>query len=358
MVKKSIYFDVQELYYLPQFLPIFYELEKFKNIDVKFIFYENSFDDIKTKFISEKKLSYKWVKSKKEAAKFYVDQKPSWIIFGNTFPYLDKIHIKSKTAQVGHGIGPKKVYYEQSKTPTTVRFVESEYRLNRLKKMYPREKFINVGYCKLDPLFNNKIINIELKDLNLNESKKTVLYAPTFYPSSIENFSLQFPNDLDNFNIIIKPHYFSLSKKKYQNHRNILNYWKSFENVYLANANDFSIIPFLKLSDIMISDTSSTMLEFAALEKPVIWCTFLKLRWNYKGIFSFRFKNRIDKDFKEYKNFTVEVNSYHEMTEKINKLNVDKFKLNQNSKNHIEKFLGSPDGNASKRIVNFLIEDG
>jgi len=281
--KMTIYFDVKELYYLPQFLPIFYELEKFKNIDVQFIFYENSFDEIKAKFISEKKLPHKWVKSQKEAAKYYVNQKPSWIIFGNNFPYLDKIHFKSKTAQLGHGIGPKIAYYDQSKTPTTVRFVESEYRLNRLKKMYPGERFINVGFCKLDTLFDNKINNIELKDLNLNESKKTVLYAPTFYPSSIENFSLQFPNDLSNFNIIIKPHYFSLSKKKYQNHRNILDHWKSFENVYLAKSYDFSIIPFLKLSDIMISDTSSAMLEFAALHKPVIWCTFLKLRWNYKA---------------------------------------------------------------------------
>jgi len=46
------------------------------------------------------------------------------------------------------------------------------------------------------------------------------------------------------------------------------------------------------------------------------------------------------------------------MKGKINKLNVDKFKLNQNSKKHIEKFLGPLDGNASKRIVNFLIENG
>ena len=356
-IKHTIFFDVQELYYLPQYLPIFYELEKIDNVKVKFIFYKNNFDKIKEEIINNRKLSSKWVASRKEAAKFYTNEKPSWIIFGNSFPYLDKIHNKSKTAQIGHGIGPKKVYYTQSNTPTTVRFVESEYRFNRLKKMFPKERFLKVGYCKLDPLINNAVNEIDIKDLNLNPLKKTILYAPTFYPSSLECFSKSLPKDFGEYNIILKPHYFSLSKKKYFNHRKILNYWSTFDNVYLADAKDYSIIPFLKLGDIMISDTSSAMIEFAALNKPVICCTFLKLRWNYRGIFSFRFHNRMDKDYSEYKNFTFEAKSYKEMLEKTNELLTNDFTLSQKNQNYIKKFSGTIDGNASKRIVTYLIKN-
>ena len=68
----------------------------------------------------------------------------------------------------------------------------------------------------------------------------------------------------------------------------------------LAKADDYSLLPFLKSADLMISDASSAIIEFAALNKPVLWCTFLQLRWNYRGIFSYRFKARMDKDYDDY----------------------------------------------------------
>ena len=73
--------------------------------------------------------------------------------------------------------------------------------------------------------------------------------------------------------------------KKYQKQRNLLQHWDTYDNVYLAKVDDYSLLPFLKSADLMISDASSAIIEFAALNKPVIWCTFLQLRWNYRGIF-------------------------------------------------------------------------
>ena len=52
------------------------------------------------------------------------------------------------------------------------------------------------------------------------------------------------------------------------------------------------------------------LLSFAALDKPVIWCNFLKLRWTYRGIFSFRFKKRMDKDYQQYSKVAVRSDSY------------------------------------------------
>ena len=66
----------------------------------------------------------------------------------------------------------------------------------------------------------------------------------------------------------------------------------------------------MAIADVLISDASSALFEFAALNKPVIWCDFLKLRWSYRGIFSFRFKKRMDQDYGEYAAVAVHARSF------------------------------------------------
>ena len=104
--KLSIFFDVQELYYLPQYLPVFKQLQKDTIFESKFIFHHGKFDDVINKIIADECLPATWVQDKNFALKFYLSEKPDWIFLGNTFPELDKIHIHSKTAQLGHGVGP------------------------------------------------------------------------------------------------------------------------------------------------------------------------------------------------------------------------------------------------------------
>ena len=355
--RQTIFFDVQELYYLPQYLPVFKQLQKDAIFESKFIFHHGKFDDVISKIIVDECLPATWVQDKNYALKFYLSEKPDWIFLGNTFPELDKIHINSKTAQLGHGVGPKKSYYSKSDTPTTVRFVESDYRFKRLCEMYPEDNFQNVGFCKMDPIINGEEGGIDFKTLGLDNNKKTILYAPTFYPSSIERFPKNFPSDLENYNIIIKPHFFSMSKKKYLKQRELLHHWESFNNTYLAKVDDYSLLPFLKSADLMISDASSAIIEFAALNKPVLWCTFLKLRWNYKGIFSYRFKARMDKDYDDYGQIAEPANSYNEMIVKAKNLLDSNFTSSNNAKEYLEKLAGILDGNASKRIVTFLLEN-
>ena len=355
--KYSIFFDVQELYYLPQYLPVFKELKKHDNCEIKFIFHQSKFENTVKNIILEERLPHQWVINKNEALQLYLDEKPTWIFLGNTFSELDKVHLNSKTAQLGHGVGPKKSYYSKSDTPTSVRFVESDYRYQRLCKMYPNDTFVNVGFCKLDPIINGKENGICYESLKLDSSKKTILYAPTFYPSSIEKFSKNFPIDFKNYNIIIKPHYFSMSMKKYQKQRDLLQHWDTYTNVYLAKVDDYSLLPFLKSADLMISDASSAIIEFAALNKPVLWCTFLHLRWNYRGIFSYRFKNRMDKDYEDYGQIAISSSSYKKMLLNAKKLINNESKIPGNAKVYLERLAGKLDGKASKRIVTYLLEN-
>ena len=51
--KQTIFFDVQELYYLPQYLPVYKELQKENIFDSKFIFHHGKFDDLIKKIIKD-----------------------------------------------------------------------------------------------------------------------------------------------------------------------------------------------------------------------------------------------------------------------------------------------------------------
>ena len=350
----SIIFDVSQFYYLPQYLPVYHEFLKRKKGSAMFVFYHGKFDTIIKNIIKSENLSHIWVENKTQASKYYQNKKADWIFFGNTYPFLDKIHQVSKSIQLGHGIGPKSSYYRQSDTPTTVRFVEGKYRKNRLENMHPDNNFVDVGFCKLDPILNGDITGYDLRDLNLEPEKKTIVYAPTFYPSSIERFPKNFPKDLQEFNIIIKPHYFSLIKENYTKQRKLFDHWSKYNNVYLSKFNDYSLLPFMVTADLMISDTSSAILEFSALNKPVFICKFLKLRWNYRGVFSYRLKKRMDTDYNFYSKFSFFSQSYFDLISSIKNLDLDTFSYKKSQKDFIENMIGSLDGNSSKRIVDYI----
>ena len=349
-----IIFDVLHLYYLPQYLPVARELGK-RGCDIEFVFYHSAHDQIIEGIIATEKLRANWVNSASESAQLYFDKKADWVVFANGYHHLDKVHSVSKSVQLGHGIGPKSSYYKKSDTPTTVRFVEGAYRTQRFNEMYPSDTFVDVGFAKLDPIINNEGVGFDLTSLGLDPNKPTIAYAPTFYPSSLERFPKDWPATFADYNILIKPHYFSVSKPKYKKHLKRLNHWAKYDNVYLAKVSDYCLTPFLSSADILISDASSALFEFAALNKPVIWCDFLKLRWGYRGVFSYRFKRRMDEDYGEYTNIAAHATSY-----KAVKNLVDSHVSQPEQLEHMrlalsEKLAGKLDGQASSRIADYLL---
>ncbi len=352
----KIIFDVLHLYYLPQYLPVYHQLINSQAGSAKFVFYHGIHDSIINEIIEQEALDHIWVENEQQATEFYLAQQADWVIFANSFAYLDQVHKVSQSVQLGHGIGPKASYYTKSDTATSVRFVEGQYRTDRFKAMYPNDNFVNVGFCKLDPILKGETKGFELAELGLDANKKTLLYAPTFYPSSIECFPKNWPEQFANYNILLKPHYFSLSKEKYQKQRKLLEHWQTYPNVYLAKVSDYSLVPFLASADLMISDASSALFEFAALNKPVIWCDFLKLRWSYRGIFSYRFKQRMDQDYGEYAEIAVHADKYKDLANLVNQQITNPKQLEATRLAYAEKLAGKLDGKASERIVNYLAQ--
>ena len=340
-----VYFDILHLYYLPQYLPVKNALEA-KNIECIFILYQQEhLNNTLESYVKTHNLNYIWVN----------DRKGAKIIFGNATDDLNEIHCFSKTALLQHGIGPKACYYDVSYSPIMYRFVEGKHRLERLQKIFPKKIFIDTGYAKLDPIINNTETKITLESLALDPTKKTILYAPTFYPSSIECLPQNFPDLFKEYNIIIKPHFFSLIKSKYKSQKEKLINWSRYANVYACDVDDVSILPFMQLASLMISDASSTLFEFTALNKPAIWCDFYKLRWSYRGIFKFRLNKRLDTDLRYFGKVAARVTNIKELIENT-KLHLNEPQLNEVNRLEMSEYLtGKVDGKCSERIAEFIV---
>ncbi|WP_435235372.1 CDP-glycerol glycerophosphotransferase family protein [Psychromonas sp. PT13] len=351
----TLIFDIQELYYLAQYIPVYRELKK-RGAECTFVIYENKdFNELLKEVIQTEGIPSVWVKNEHQALSFYLKQKANWVIFGNHFFDIDSLHLVSKSAQFGHGVGPKMSYYTKSSTQMNVRFVEGKRRLDILNAMYPEGCFIQTGFAKLDPLFNNEIKPFDLEKVGLDPNKKTILYAPTFYPSSLPCFSDKWPREFIDYNLIVKPHFFSLSKSKYKLQRNKIEKWAQEKNVYVAKMSEHSLLPFMATADLLISEASSALFEFAALDKPIVWCDFLKLRWTYRGPLKFRFTKRMDQDILNFTDLGAHAASYKELKRVVESQLMNTEEFFSKRKKYTEQLVGATDGKASVRIADYLL---
>ena len=352
-----VYFDTQHLYYLPQYLPV---AEKLTNAGVECIFVlypEEGFDELKRSELDKAGMAYHFLDSPKNAHLFYQQNKADWIFFGNPpqFCKSEKAKIKARLALVLHGIGPKAIYYTASEFPFDVRFVEGQQRLQRLQEKFPESGFVDTGYAKLAPLFDGTPASIGLREFGLSPNKPTVLYAPTFYPSSIEKFDESLPQLLADYNVLIKPHYFSLTKERYEGQRALFKKWATHANVHIAGVEDYNLIPFMQISDVMLSDASSAIFEYAALNKPVVWCDFYQTRWSYRGILKFRLEKRLDPDLQMFHDLCTRATLPKQVPAAIESALNNPEKLEPQRLQITQDMVGATDGQCSERIKDYIL---
>jgi len=353
----NVYFDVQQLYYVPQYSPVQQRLE-ILGVECIYVFYRDvSLVQQQEAVAISLGARVIWVADQCEARELYLKDSPSWVVIGNYFEGLEAVHVNSKTALLSHGIGPKSCYYTVSDSMPSVRFVEGPYRAKRLEGLYPYSKFVDTGYAKLDPVVNGTLGGCNLGDLGLDSTKITLLYAPTYYPSSIECFSKDFPHNFKEYNIIVKPHFFSLTNPKYKKQKMLLESWSKAENVYLAGVDEVNILPFMAISDLLISDASSTLFEYAALDKPIVWCDFYKLRWGYRGLFKYRFDNRMDADLYKYSDIALHAKSYGDLKGCVDSQIESPQEFSEKRMKHSLQLAGVVDGKVGLRIAQFMVEN-
>ncbi len=353
----SICFDVEHLYYLTQYLPVYRELRQ-RGVEAQFLLHHSEIAaELASAVEKNEGIKFHWCKSSEEMLDFYQNGDFDWIVFGNGCEKLSELPERSRTAQLYHGIGMKNDVYKSSIMQMDVRFVEGPYYTEELTRLFPGREMQEVGYAKMDPLLGDNSFDriTMLRDWHLDPDKKTVLYAPTFYPSSIEMMADDFPEHIDHLNVIIKPHFFSLTKSRYRAQREKFEHWKQYSNVYFAPKESVIPVPYLAVADLLISEASSMLFEFAALDKPSIWCDFLKLRWTYRGPLRFRLNNRMDSRISRYHDIAVHAASYGQLTRLIDEQLQAPHQFSDKRLQYCTELMGPLDGNTSKRIVDYLL---
>ena len=174
-----------------------------------------------------------------------------------------------------HGPGIKTLRYRHLLKQNNAQyhcFVEGQYRVDKFKKyrLDKIHKVYDTGLPKLDRFFNGTYNKAELIDeFGMNPDKQIVLYAPSYKPTSIFLIGDQIPKLIDEYNVIVKLHPYSWQGKyaSHSHHRFFEKLVRKYPGIHLVSAVKTDIMPYMFISDTMISDGSSVINEFLALER-------------------------------------------------------------------------------------------
>lgn len=345
-------FYLEKLYFMPHFEPVIEELQK-RGLSYRVIIPAN----LKRDEIDQHKESIEYCQTK-NLDYCPVDECPSlnFMIFANSPCFLPVSY--EKTAIIFHGTwGGKAVYLAPSLNNVDIRFIDGKFYEDILGEYYPEEKsrLCLTGYSKLDAYFKYTPEDRKklLEACHLDVNKKTLLYAPTFYPSSTLKIKSDFPGVFKDYNIIIKPHANVFLRSRYRSALKHIRKWGKYDNVYVADFKDTNILPFMYASDVMLSDISSAVYEFAGLGKPVVVNMFLHYRW-YHLLLKNKIEKRLDKAHFYLWEVGNVVNTYKEMVAACQE-NLHHPELYKEKREKWVKYvLGDVDGKVSVRIADKL----
>lgn len=357
---KKFLFETHHLYYWPNFRPIIDELKKdsnnlievsqpirnskeelyalkknCKNLEIEFIEYQN--EDMRTQNLKRRNYDV--------------------IIVGNVGQLNALVHKDTIAVMVYHGIGLKQSYYNDIDARIDIRSVESENRFEELKNLGHKNIYLT-GFTKLDRLktITKSEINLIKKEIDLDFNRKTILFAPTFYPTSLELIFEEVRVLSQEYNVIVKLHAFSWRQNRYKYQSEI--YEKlSNENqsIILLSDDVYDIIPYYKIADILISDISSTLFEFLPLDRPIVQINYFNLRLKHK-IFNKRFWRKLDIKRLENIDFTYKVNQSGDLLSRVFFALENPEELSDLRKKALIYYLYKFDGKASQRLVKVIKE--
>lgn len=159
----------------------------------------------------------------------------------------------------------------------------------KLREDDPR--LVDVGMPKLDAFFDGSLDAEALrKHLKLDPHLPTVIYAPTRTTetsSSLQLYGKQIIEALGSMplNVLIKLHDRAFKQWK----PSMKDDWEKILDRYRNHPRirpifDYDVVPYLFISDLLISDISSVVNEFTLLDRPIVLIHVPRLIANYKRI--------------------------------------------------------------------------
>jgi CDP-ribitol ribitolphosphotransferase len=211
----------------------------------------------------------------------------------------------------------------------------------------PKNKIKALGLPRMDYYFENhdldKLKADFCKKYNVLPDKKIILYAPTFRDEEKYNNVFNYL-DLDEFNRQLGEDYVLALRL----HPKIKNFYRddiSSEGKYVDVSNFESEQELMMISDILITDYSSIMIEYSALDKPTVFFTYDLDEYltNERG-FYYDFKTTVPGPI---------VYTSEELVDVIKNDKFDKSKISEFVKSQFDEI----DGHSSERIVNYLLHN-
>ena len=197
-----------------------------------------------------------------------------------------------------------------------------------------------------------------MQDMGLNPDKPTLLYAPTFYPSSLKKTIPILPDLVSEMNVMIKLHQFNWTMPRYiPLNEKLLEIERRVEGLALIRFDQVNILDIFPLADLLVSDFSSTLFEFLPWDKPIIQTAYFTPRFKHL-IFPAVLNRRMDKER------TLEADFMYKCLRPDALVGIVKDVLNKNvqskpySENLKQRSLGRMDGGASKRLLEAMISRG
>lgn len=210
-----------------------------------------------------------------------------------------------------------------------------------LEEGYPRNDFL-FNYTKNDEENIKKKLGIE------KDNRKIILYAPTYRSDQHETgVGYTYKEELDftrlqkkigdKYIILFRPHYFIANSFDFEKYKGFVYNVSNIDDI-----NELYII-----SDMLITDYSSVFFDYANLKRPIIFYMYDldHYRDDSNGFYI---------DLNELPGKIVK--TQEELEDEINNININ-FKYDEKYRKFNEKYNYLDDGNASKRVVEKLIQD-
>lgn len=224
--------------------------------------------------------------------------------------------------------------------------VPSDYVASIADNAYRHQaKVLKTGYARNDELFvRNNLIEIKrIKNkMNISSSKKIILYAPTWRKQSETKLGIDFDSMYqslsDNVLMLVRPHHLSGN----------INIPIKYADKIILSDSSFSIEDYYLISDVMITDYSSVMFDYALLNKPMAFFTY-----DFESYVSSRGLNF------DFKNDAPGPIVYNQRELETILQNFDQIKQNYAKKITAfnKKFIQYDDGHASEKIFKSVFED-
>jgi len=366
--KTKIVFDSFHLYHLPQFDPV---IELLSNDNQFEIYHSTSPHNKKEEhelcvsILRDKPGELIIADTEEERASKIRSLSPDVFICGwSRYPLKEFVPDSTLVGMIYHGIGVKPSYWRDNRARLDIRFVEGEYRMAQLQGHGIQTDLVLTGFTKLDPLFQNLDNEFEqLKEsLSLDPKKKTILFAPTFYPSSIERFGMRLGEFTQDYNVIMKPHMWTYFLDEFTQYnlkpqrKLVFKLAEKFDHIKLLGPEVYNITPYYKISDLLLTEASSTIYEMIALEKPVIVNRFYRLKLSHQ-LFRYRlFKKRLSKEMNDdIANFCFEMERARDLPSMIETVLKDNNNKIDTIREYQKKMLYKLDGKASERVRDAIL---